>query len=163
MPDVDRRSLRDQSPLGLEFNTSQEQVTTSDVGSDLRFSVTANSNSLDGTITGKAGRAYRAGPRSASRRGTFPIHPTNRHSRQRFSDRGHDGVRTAGVRRCRTPVPYAAGPPRRVGPGGFFEVSDHVRIGLCGETAVLREGLSRLGECLTTLRATPPVDTRRGA
>ena len=48
-------------------------------------------------------------------------------------------------------------------PGGFFEVSDHVRIGLCGETAVLREGLSRLGECLTTLRATPPVDTRRGA
>ncbi len=40
-------------------------------------------------------------------------------------------------------------------PGRFFEAPDHVRIGLCGETAVLREGLSRIGECLTTLRDTP--------
>jgi aspartate/methionine/tyrosine aminotransferase len=33
-------------------------------------------------------------------------------------------------------------------PGHFFEAPDHVRLALCTDTAVLREGLSRLGECL---------------
>jgi aspartate/methionine/tyrosine aminotransferase len=36
-------------------------------------------------------------------------------------------------------------------PGRFFEAPEHVRIGLCGETAVLREGLARIGACLATL------------
>ena len=36
-------------------------------------------------------------------------------------------------------------------PGRFFEAPDHVRIGLCGETAALREGLARLSQCLATL------------
>lgn len=46
-------------------------------------------------------------------------------------------------------------------PGRFFEAPAHVRIGLCGETAVLREGLSRIGECLTTLRQMFGADERR--
>jgi aspartate/methionine/tyrosine aminotransferase len=33
-------------------------------------------------------------------------------------------------------------------PGRFFELPDHLRLGLCTETAVLREGLRRIGECL---------------
>lgn len=33
-------------------------------------------------------------------------------------------------------------------PGHFFELPDHVRIALCTETAVLREGLRRIGLCL---------------
>ena len=45
-------------------------------------------------------------------------------------------------------------------PGRFFEAPDHVRIGLCGETSVLSEGLSRIGECLTTLRDTPRAEGR---
>jgi aspartate/methionine/tyrosine aminotransferase len=33
-------------------------------------------------------------------------------------------------------------------PGHFFEAPDHVRIALCTDTAVLREGLRRIGQCL---------------
>ena len=47
-------------------------------------------------------------------------------------------------------------------PGRFFEAPDHVRIGLCGETAALQEGLSRIGECLAALSVTPPADGRQG-
>jgi aspartate/methionine/tyrosine aminotransferase len=36
-------------------------------------------------------------------------------------------------------------------PGRFFELPDQFRLALCTDTAVLREGLSRLGECLRTL------------
>lgn len=38
-------------------------------------------------------------------------------------------------------------------PGRFFELPDHVRIGLCGETAALTEGLDRLGQALHQLTA----------
>ena len=47
-------------------------------------------------------------------------------------------------------------------PGRFFEPPDYVRIGLCGETAALREGLSRIGECLAALAETPPAAGRQG-
>ena len=33
-------------------------------------------------------------------------------------------------------------------PGHFFELPDQIRIGLCAEPAIVREGLARLGECL---------------
>jgi hypothetical protein len=33
-------------------------------------------------------------------------------------------------------------------PGHFFEAPDHVRIALCTDTSVLREGLARITECL---------------
>jgi aspartate/methionine/tyrosine aminotransferase len=33
-------------------------------------------------------------------------------------------------------------------PGHFFELPEYVRVGLCVETSVLREGLGRLAECL---------------
>lgn len=36
-------------------------------------------------------------------------------------------------------------------PGQFFEAPDHVRIALCTDTTVLREGLARLGPCLAAL------------
>lgn len=36
-------------------------------------------------------------------------------------------------------------------PGRFFGAPEHVRIGLCGDTAVFREGLSRLGRALDDL------------
>lgn len=36
-------------------------------------------------------------------------------------------------------------------PGHFFELPDHVRIGLCTETSVLREGLDRIARCLDGL------------
>jgi aspartate/methionine/tyrosine aminotransferase len=38
-------------------------------------------------------------------------------------------------------------------PGKFFELDDHVRIALCSDTHVLREGLARIGECLDCQRA----------
>lgn len=47
-------------------------------------------------------------------------------------------------------------------PGHFFEAPDHVRVGLCGETSALREGLSRLGACLTALRDAPGAGPRHG-
>ena len=45
-------------------------------------------------------------------------------------------------------------------PGRFFEVPDHIRVGLCGETTVLAEGLARMGDCLTALRAESAPDPR---
>jgi aspartate/methionine/tyrosine aminotransferase len=38
-------------------------------------------------------------------------------------------------------------------PGHFFELPDHVRIALCTDSAVLREGLARLGRCLDSHRS----------
>jgi aspartate/methionine/tyrosine aminotransferase len=35
-------------------------------------------------------------------------------------------------------------------PGRFFELPDHFRLALCTDSAVLREGLARLGQCLDT-------------
>jgi aspartate/methionine/tyrosine aminotransferase len=36
-------------------------------------------------------------------------------------------------------------------PGKFFEMPDHFRIGVCSETAMIKEGLERLGAALDTL------------
>jgi aspartate/methionine/tyrosine aminotransferase len=38
-------------------------------------------------------------------------------------------------------------------PGRFFEASEHFRVGVGGDTALLREGLSRVGDALDELAA----------
>jgi len=38
-------------------------------------------------------------------------------------------------------------------PGRFFEAPEHFRLGVGGDTAILREGLSRIGAALDELAA----------